>query len=147
MNRDHALHGPWMYCRIPTISPVGTTPKERLSLEVSRLSPSTKTDLAGTTITIPSASLPSNREVLIILTGSYSGVVGGLAQVRLNVDGVAGNEIVRLDVVATNQGGGLAINQLITLTSGSDRIIKAEFQASSGTIQVDRTHITTLLFG
>lgn len=92
-----------------------------------------QTDIA--TITVASADLPANRDAMIIASGHIShaggGAFPGTGTVRLLVDAVAKQTIPTKFLNATEEQQ-FALSEIVTLSTGSDRIIKVQGVTTAG---------------
>ncbi len=106
-------------------------------------------DIAGATITYVAAELTANREVMVILTGTWAIITASLGDmsIRIVVDGVAG-ETIELDFDGAEGKVPIAFSKLVTLNSGADRTVKFQFASSgSGTLEITHTYMQTFFVG
>jgi hypothetical protein len=90
-------------------------------------------DLSGGSITVASASIPTDTIALIIATGhGRTSATGTICQVFLSVSGSTIAQSAGITSPTSSTDNSFAIVDIATLSSGANRIIKLQFASSNG---------------
>ena len=98
------------------------------------------------TITVASADLPSNRDAMIIATMALDlTTASAQAIIKLRVDGVDKQSLTIGVGALSGDEEGIALSEIVNLTSGSDRVIEVQGREVTGTITFSGLNLFSVL--